>query len=214
MGGCSYPSWAGNQMSEQGLGRGALRSPGHHRGEGTPLGSGKVDRARFPNQNARVAQKIKMRSTFPYSPLPKAANKQTSLVAQTVKNISAVQESWVWSLGREVPLEKGMATHSSILAWESPWTEEPVGLQSVGSQRVGHDWRTNTFPVESPALNSKPCESTYICLGATRHLINFEEPEFWIMFFIHCQNFRASEEMMGKLTQEPDSKTRKSKEKT
>ena len=46
----------------------------------------------------------------------------------------------VWSLGREDPLEKGMATHSSILAWRIPWTEEPGGLQSIGSQRVGHNW--------------------------------------------------------------------------
>ena len=81
-------------------------------------------------------------------------------------------------MGWEAPLEKGMTTQPSILAWKIPWTEEPVGLQSMGSQRVGHDGKTNTFPVESPALNSKPCESTHICLGATRHLINFEEPEF------------------------------------
>ena len=56
-----------------------------------------------------------------------------------------MQETWVWSLGQEDPLKKGMATHSSILAWRIPWTEEPGGLQSVGSQRVGHDWATNTF---------------------------------------------------------------------
>ena len=49
--------------------------------------------------------------------------------------------TWVWSLGQEDPLEKGMATHSSILAWRIPWTEEPGGLQSTGSQRVRHDWR-------------------------------------------------------------------------
>ena len=66
------------------------------------------------------------------------------LVAQMVKNLSAVQESQVWSLGRDDPLEKGMATHSSILAWRIPWTEEPGGLQSMGSQRLGHDWVTHT----------------------------------------------------------------------
>ena len=49
------------------------------------------------------------------------------------------QETWLWSLGREDPLEKEVATHSSILAWEIPWTEEPGGLQSMESQRVGHD---------------------------------------------------------------------------
>ena len=56
-----------------------------------------------------------------------------------VKNLPAKQEMWVRSLGWEDPLEKKMATHSSILAWEIPWTEEPGGLQSIGSQRVGHD---------------------------------------------------------------------------
>ena len=56
------------------------------------------------------------------------------LVAQTVKNLPAMQETTVQSLGQEDPLEKGMATHSSVLAWEIPWTEEPGGLQFVGSQ--------------------------------------------------------------------------------
>ena len=60
-------------------------------------------------------------------------------MAQTVKNLAAMQKAWVPSLGREDPLEKGMAIHSSILAWRSPWTEEHGGLQSIGSQRVGHD---------------------------------------------------------------------------
>ena len=61
-----------------------------------------------------------------------------SQVAQTVKNLPAMQETQVRSLGWEDPLEKGMATHSSILAWEIPWTEEPGRLQSMGLQRVGH----------------------------------------------------------------------------
>ena len=56
-----------------------------------------------------------------------------------VKNLSAMQETWVQSLGREDPLKKGMATHSSILAWRIPWAEEPGRLQSMGSQRVGYD---------------------------------------------------------------------------
>ena len=56
-----------------------------------------------------------------------------------VKNPRAMQETQVTSVGRENPLEKGMATHSSILAWRIPWTEEPGGLQSMGSQRLGHD---------------------------------------------------------------------------
>ena len=62
-----------------------------------------------------------------------------SLGAQRVKNLPAMWETWVLSLGEEDPLEVGMATHSSILAWRIPWTEEAGGLQSTGSQRVGHD---------------------------------------------------------------------------
>jgi len=62
-----------------------------------------------------------------------------SLVVQTVKNLPAMQETWVQSLGWEDPLEKGMATHSSILAWRIPRTGEPSGLQSMGSQRVKYD---------------------------------------------------------------------------
>ena len=56
-----------------------------------------------------------------------------------VKCLPAMRETWVRSLGQEDPLEKGMATHSSILAWRIPWMEEPGRLQSMGSQRVGHD---------------------------------------------------------------------------
>ena len=61
-----------------------------------------------------------------------------------VKNLPAMWETWVWSLGWEDPLEKGMATHSSILAWRSPWTEKPGQLQSMESARVGHNWASNT----------------------------------------------------------------------
>ena len=60
------------------------------------------------------------------------------LVAQTIKNLPTMQETWVPSPGWEDPLEKEMVTHSSILAWRIPWTEEAGGLQSMGSQRVGH----------------------------------------------------------------------------
>ena len=59
---------------------------------------------------------------------------RTSLVAQMVKNLLAMQETWVQSLGWEAPLEKEMATYSSILAWRISWAEEPSGLQSIGSQ--------------------------------------------------------------------------------
>ena len=61
-------------------------------------------------------------------------------MAQQVKNLPEVQETRVQSLGRKDPLEKGMTTHSSTLAFRIPWTEEPGGLQSMGSQRAGHDW--------------------------------------------------------------------------
>ena len=60
-------------------------------------------------------------------------------MAQRLKRLPAIREMWVRFLGQEDPLEKEMATHSSILAWRIPWTEEPGGLQSTGSQRVGHD---------------------------------------------------------------------------
>ena len=66
-------------------------------------------------------------------------------MAQTVKNLPAIWETWVQSLGQQDPLEEEMATHSSILAWRIPWTDGPGGLQSMGSQRVRHNWATNTF---------------------------------------------------------------------
>ena len=66
------------------------------------------------------------------------------LVAQMVKNLPTMQETWVQSLGQEDLLEKGMAIHSSILAWKTQWSEEPGGLQSIGSQRVRYDLVTNS----------------------------------------------------------------------
>ena len=60
-------------------------------------------------------------------------------MAQMVKNLPAMQETWVLSLGWDDPLEEGMTTHSSTLAWRTGWTEEPGGLQSMGSQRVGNN---------------------------------------------------------------------------
>ena len=63
---------------------------------------------------------------------------QGHVVAQRLKHLPAMRDTQVWTLGREDPLEKEMATHSSTLAWRIPWTEEPGGLQSTGSQRVRH----------------------------------------------------------------------------
>ena len=80
-------------------------------------------------------------------------------MSQMVKKLPAMLGTWVRSLGREDPLEKGMATHSSILAWRMPWTEEPGGLQSKGLQRVRHDEVSNTFmvfSVPSPLFLSPP----------------------------------------------------------
>ena len=62
-----------------------------------------------------------------------------------LRNLPALQETQLWSLGCKDPLEKGMTSQSSILAWRIPWTEEPGGLQSMRSQRVRHDWATDTF---------------------------------------------------------------------
>ena len=82
-------------------------------------------------------------------------------VAQMVKNWAAMQETWllqetqVRSLGQKDPLEKGMATHSSTLAWRIPWMEEPGGVQSMGLQRVGHNWATNTFTFREPQTDFK-----------------------------------------------------------
>jgi len=69
----------------------------------------------------------------------KTSDKWASQLAQWVKNLPAMQEMWVQSLGQEDPLEEGKATHSSILAQRIPWVEEPGGLQSIGMQRVGHN---------------------------------------------------------------------------
>ena len=65
------------------------------------------------------------------------------LVAQRLKRLPGMRETWVRSLGREDPLQKEMTTHSSTLAWRIPWREEPGGLQSMGLQRVGHDLATS-----------------------------------------------------------------------
>ena len=67
------------------------------------------------------------------------------LEAQAIKNLPAMQETWAQSVGQEDPLEKGMTTDSSILAWRIPWTEEPDRLQFLGSQGVGHKGTTRIF---------------------------------------------------------------------
>ena len=87
----------------------------------------------FSSMPARKSRENFNREGFPITFMP------LSLVAQTVEDPPIMQETWLPSVGREDPLEEEMATHSSILAWRIPQTEEPGGLQSTGSQRVGHN---------------------------------------------------------------------------
>ena len=89
-----------------------------------------------------------------------------------VKNLCAseeIQETWVWSLGREDPLEEEMATHSSIHAWKMPWTEEPGGLQSMGSQRVEHTKHT--------------CMHTHVHVSPTLHLTTTKFDVLYLLLF-------------------------------
>ena len=87
-----------------------------------------------------------------------------SLVAQAVMNLPAMWETWVWSLSWEDLLEKGKVTHSSFLAWRIPWTEEPGRLQSMVSQRVGHNWAT--FISGIYAAHQMKCEDTFLVNAA------------------------------------------------
>ena len=100
-----------------------------------------------------------------------------SLVAEMVKNLPAVQETWVLSLGEEDPLEKGMAIHSSILVWKILWTEEPGGLQSMGSHSDGQDWATdNSTSFSSLAHICSPtcisCQAWSLSFGFTHRTIS------------------------------------------
>ena len=90
----------------------------------------------------------------------------------SIKNLPAVLEIWVWFLGGEDPLEKGLATYSSILAWRIPWTEEPGTLQSMGSQRVGPEWVTKTHeasrwvPLEIDSLPPAKLHISFLCTAS------------------------------------------------
>ena len=92
-----------------------------------------------------------------------------SLEAQLVKNAPAMQETLVPFLGREDPPEEGMATHSSVLAWRIPWTEEPGGLQSMRLQRVGHDWATEHNDRENWWHVIRHCDLSHLTVGETSH---------------------------------------------
>ena len=111
-------------------------------------------------------QKYKPIFTSELLPFIRERRQVTSLVTQIVKNLSAVQEMQVWSLGPETPLEKGMAIHSSILAWRIPWTEEPGRLQSMWLQRVRHNWATNTFTFQKTGTCEKrTTKGSFYCLS-------------------------------------------------
>ena len=102
---------------------------------------------------------------------------RASMVAQMVTRLPAMLENWVWSPGKEDPLEKEMATHSCILAWKIPWTKEPSRLQSMGLQRVRHDWMTSlsfsfTSLTCSPAIQPSPTQSLS-CPSLGLHLLCF-----------------------------------------
>ena len=99
-------------------------------------------------------------------------------VAQTVKNLPVMQETWVRSLGWEDPLEKGMAIYSSLLAWRILWTEEPGGPQSVELQRVGHNWATNTITTTTMAVLAAPATpsprlSPFICSEVNNRFLKY-----------------------------------------
>ena len=103
-----------------------------------------VSRLQLPSTVILESKKI-VYHCFHFFPIYLPWSNETSLVAQTVKRLPTMRQTWVWSLGQEDPLEKEMATHSSTLAWKIPWTEEPGRLQSMGFQKVGHDWVSSLF---------------------------------------------------------------------
>ena len=98
-----------------------------------------------------------------------------SLVAQMAKNLPAMQETWVWSVALEDPLEKGMITDSSILAWRIPRTEEPGGLQCMGSWRIGHDLATKQQQQQINKNTTNYLCETVLALPACQkiNMINF-----------------------------------------
>ena len=121
------------------------------------------------------------------------------LVAQMIKNQPSMQETQVWSQDQEDSLEKGLATHSCILAWRIPWTEGPDGLQILGSQRVGHDWVTNNFTFFHVYTHTHAY--TYFCLSNIVIFLSLRKHSFPIIYslgwcykciFICCVHTLAS----------------------
>ena len=101
-----------------------------------------------------------------------------SLVAQRLKCLPGMQETQVRSLGREDPLEKEMATHSCTLAWRIPWREEPGGLQSMGLQRVGHDWANSLHFTSALSTMPKPL-TVWIITNCGKFLKRWEWQNTW-----------------------------------
>ena len=99
---------------------------------------------------------------------------RASQVTLTVKNLPATQETQVWSLAWEDPMEKGMASRSTILTWRILWTEKPGGLQSIRSQRVGHEWVTHTFTFRSNvSVSSFPFPSSLLFLSFHKYSVTY-----------------------------------------
>ena len=108
-------------------------------------------------------------------------------MTQMVKNLPTIQETQIQSLGQEDPLEKGMATHSSISAWKISWTEKPNGLQSMRVQRVTHDWTSNTSLRKRDyySLNNADYYSLKF-ISSREPVTSFkEQSNFWGWFTIH-----------------------------
>ena len=104
-----------------------------------------------------------------------------------VKNLPEMQETWVQSLGQEDPLEEeSMATHSSIVAWRIPWTKEPGRLQSMGSQRVGHEWVTKHSPKSEQEIFALSADRVISWEGYQECLVKEKFPMlhgmFWVLF--------------------------------
>ena len=122
------------------------------------------------------------------------------LMAQMIKNQASMLETQVQSLDQEDPLEKGLATHSSILAWRIPWTEGPDGLQFLGSQRVRHDWVTSNFTFFHAYIHTHTYRYTYFCLSNIVIFLSLWKLSFPIIYslgwcykciFIFCVHTQA-----------------------
>ena len=122
----------------------------------------------------------------------------TSLVAQTVKHLPTLWETWVQSLGQEDLLKKEMATHSSILAWKIPLTEEPDRLQSMGSQRVGHNWATSLHICHSFPAKRQLSSNFMVTVTISSDFRTQEEESYhWFIFSpLICHEVKGPDTMI------------------